>query len=135
MKKKILLPLSTLAVAGGLGLGLLGTTGSLGAAAADENDTYVKREDNAGVLALADDVDDDREDDLDRDDRTRDQNTADRTGVASQLTKDGTVASRNGTVVSRDASRADDTRDDRTRDSRVTINNDLTGSATRDATR
>ena len=126
--KKTLISLSTLALAGGVSLGVLGLNA---AAAADDSDAYVKREEKTSSLALAaDDNDDD-----DTNTRTRTGGT-DNTGN-SRSRADGTNSRVTGVSRDQDRSRGDLTRDwtrdggDLTRDLTADLTNDKSRNDTR----
>jgi hypothetical protein len=128
--KKTVISLSTLALAGGVSLGVLGLNAS---AAADDSDAYVKREEKAGTLALAADDNDDG----DSNTRTRSRTgRGDGTGD-SRSRADGTNSRFTGVSRDQDRSRGDKTRDwtsdggDRTRDLTANLTNDRSRNDTR----
>ena len=124
--RKILLPLGTFTVGTAVALGLLGAGGASGDVGRDgDNAVYLKREDQAASLVLADDDDDTRS-------RTGTRGTG-----SSRSRADGT--SSRYSKVSRDAdrSRGDLTRDwtrdggDHTRDLTPNLTNDRSRNDTR----
>jgi hypothetical protein len=101
MKK--LLPISTLGLAGAVGVGLMTFPSSLAADVGD--DAVAKREDNVTELVLVDDDDDD-----DTNDNTSSHTKSRFTGV-SRSTKDNTRSSFTKVSRDRDLSRSDKTKD------------------------
>lgn len=123
--KKILVPLSTLGLAGAVAVGMVGATGSLSSAAdpatPGTDQAIVKREDQVADLVLvADDDDDDSNDDT----RSGVSKTTAGTG-SSRSRADGTNSRYTGVSRDQDLSRGDKTKDQ---------TNDGPGGATRDLT-
>jgi hypothetical protein len=132
--KKVLLPLSTLGLAGAVTLGVVAMTGSVTSAAdASGEDAFVKREETAASLVLvADDDDDDSNDD------TRDGVSKTTAGTGSSRSRaDGTNSRYTKVSRDRDRSRGDKTKDwtrdggDRTRDLTPNLTNDRSRNDTR----
>ncbi len=130
--KKTLISLSTLALAGGVSLGVLGLNAS---AFADDSgtDAYVKREEKTSSLALA--ADDNDDDDTNTRTRTR-TGAGDNTGN-SKSRADNTNSRVTGVSRDQDRSRGDLTRDwtrdggDLTRDLTADLTNDKSRNDTR----
>jgi hypothetical protein len=122
MKK--LLPLSTLGVAGAVGVGLMAFPGSTVAANLGD-DAVAKREDNVTELVLVDDDDDD--------DTNDNSNTKSRFTGFSRSTNDNTRSNFTKVSRDRDLSRSDKTKDWTRDDGSRT--RDWTGKKTNDRSR
>jgi hypothetical protein len=126
MKK--LLPISTLGLAGAVGVGLLALPGSTVAANLSD-DAVAKREDNVTELVLVDDDDDDDT----NDNSNTNSNTKSRFTGFSRSTNDNTRSNFTKVSRDRDLSRSDKTKD-WTRDG-GTRTRDWTGKTTNDRSR
>jgi hypothetical protein len=135
--KKILVPLSTLGLAGAVAAGLVGATGSLSSAAdqgvAGSDQVVMKREDQVAELVL---VSDDDDDDSNDDTKTGASKSTAGTG-SSRSRADGTNSRYTAVSRDRDLSRGDKTKDwtrdggDRTRDLTPNLTNDKSRNDTR----
>jgi len=136
--KKILVPLSTLGLAGAVAVGMVGATGSL-SSAADQglpgtDQAVVKREDQVAELVLVSDDDDD--DSNSRASRSGVSKTTIGTG-SSRSRADGTNSRYTAVSRDRDHSRGDKTKDwtrdggSRTRDLTPNLTNDKSRNDTR----
>lgn len=135
--KKILVPLSTLGLAGAVAVGLVGATGSLSSAADQavpgSDQAVVKREDQVAELVLVSDDDDD-----DTNDATNSRVSKSTAGTGSSRSRaDGTNSRYTAVSRDRDLSRGDKTKDwtqdggDRTRDLTPNLTNDKSRNDTR----
>ncbi len=135
--KKILVPLSTLGLAGAVAVGLVGATGSLSSAADQvvpgSDQAVVKREDQVAELVLVSDDDDD-----DTNDATDSRVSKSTAGTGSSRSRaDGTNSRYTAVSRDRDLSRGDKTKDwtrdggDRTRDLTPNLTNDKSRNDTR----
>ena len=132
--KKILVPLSTLGLAGAVAVGLVGATGSLSSAAdpamPGTDQAIVKREDQVAELVL---VSDDDDDDSNDGTNTGVSNTTVGTG-SSRSRADGTNSRYTDVSRDQDISRGDKTKD-RTYDGPGGLTRDLTPNLTNDQSR
>lgn len=131
--KKILVPLSTLGLAGAVAVGLVGATGSLSSAAdpatPGTDQAIVKREDQVAELVLVSDDDDDDTNDAD----SGVSNTT--VGTGSSISRaDGTNSRYTAVSRDRDLSRGDKTKD-WTQDGPGGATRDLTPNLTNDQSR
>lgn len=134
--KKILVPLSTLGLAGAVAVGMVGATGSLSSAAdpaVGADQAVVKREDQVAELVL---VSDDDDDDSNDDSNSGVSKTTVGTG-SSRSRADGTNSRYTAVSRDRDLSRGDKTKDwtrdggSRTRDLTPNLTNDKSRNDTR----
>jgi len=139
--KKILLPLSTLGLAGAVAVGMVAATGSLSSAAdpvtPGNDQAIVKREDQVAELVLvSDDDDDDSNDNSNDDSRSGVSKSTAGTG-SSRSRADGTNSRYTAVSRDRDLSRGDKTKDwtrdggSRTRDLTPNLTNDKSRNDTR----
>lgn len=130
MRKKIM-SLTTLALAGGVTVGVLGLNQVAQADTVDDA-KFAKRDDDVPSLVLVDDDDDD-----DTNDNTNTRNSATKNSVNSKASRDNTKSNHTKVSRDRDLSRGDKTRDwtndggDKTRDRSANHTNDKSRNDTR----